>query len=393
MEDNNFNKFIQEVKKTKLLEQEKSVIKQSVLNFIKENPVRPESSSRLILWSNIFSFNKFNLTNTMAILLILTLMTSGGISFAAEQALPGDIFYPIKIGVNEEARAWFKVSSEAKANWEIERAQKRLEEAEQLASEGSLNTENRAIIEANFRAHSEKVKARIVEFENKENFNAAADVGSNFEISLKAHEKILAQLLEEESDDELKVEINPIKVKVGSEAKILTKSREENENKVSGEVRVGVEAFAQGKLKAAENKVDEVRKFISKIEAELRAEISAQAKARLALAEQAVVDGKAKLEVKLYGDAFVLFQKAIRIAQEAKLLIQAHDELEVNVQINGHRNGDNDSAEVNDAEKDNDNSENSDNNNINVELESESNVNANGNSVDGRGKVKVEVGL
>ena len=388
MEDKNLEQFLERSKKVKLFEQERSVIKQSVLNFMKENPVRLESSARLILWSNIFSFNKFNLTNTMAKLLILTLMTGGGISFAAEQALPGDILYPIKIGVNEEARGWLEFSSEAKANWEVERAQRRLEEAEQLASEGSLNTETRAVIEANFRAHSEKVKDRIAEFENKENFNAAADVGSNFETSLKAHEKILARLLEEESDDGLKVEIKPIKVKVGSEAKILRKSREENEGKISAEMRVGIEASAQGKLKAAKNKISEVQKFISRIE-ELRTEVSAQAKARLALADQAVVEGKAKLEAKLYGDAFALFQKAIRIAQEAKLLVQAYDELKVGVQINGNLDDNNGSSRVDGESDDNGFEEDG----INLKLESEGRVNSNGGSANGQGKVKVEIGL
>lgn len=332
----NLEKFIKNAKDIRMSKDEKATIRESVLNFIYQNPVRTEMMPRLSNWSTMFHY-KLNYLSIMTILLIISLMFGSGMGLAAEKALPGDSLYPVKIGFNEEVRGWLSISEEAKANWEVERVQKRLEEAELMASQGSLDAETRAVIEANFQAQSEKVKDRIAKFENKDNFNAAVGVSSNFEVALRAHERILARLLDEETDSVLKVEIKPIKVRVDSEAISAKKSREDSEDKISAKVRVDIQSAAEGKLKAAENKIEEVEKFIENMESNLGAEATVQAKAQLTLANQTVVEGRAKLESKAYGDAFVLFQKAIRIAQEAKLLAQARDELKINLQINGHR--------------------------------------------------------
>ncbi|MDO8496170.1 MAG: hypothetical protein Q7S43_01815 [bacterium] len=387
----NLEKFIKQAKDIHLSKNEKATIRQSVLNFISQNLVRSEAPARLSYGSNIFFFNHFNLTKTMAILLIISLMVGGGVGLAAEQSLPGDSLYQVKIGMNEEVRGWLSVSEEVRANWEVERVQRRLEEAERMASRGSLNAESRAVIEANFEAQSERVRDRIAKFESKDNFNAAIGVSSNFEVALKAHERILAELLDEETDAVLKIEIKPIKIRVGSEASEAKKSREENEDKVSAKVRVDIRSAAEGKLKAAENKIEEVGKFIENMESKLGAEATAQAKARLTLANQTVVEGKTKFESKAYGDAFILFQKAIRIAQEAKLLVQARHELKIDVQINGHRTA-SDSMEVDSEDEDED-----DDNDGEVETKSEMEIdgrsNSNGGSFKGQGKLKIDLGL
>lgn len=381
---NNFEQFIKKAKSINLSRDEKAVARQSVLNLISNNSVRTETEPRLSNWSTMFNY-KLNYVSIMTILLIITLMFGGGIGLAAEKALPGDSLYPVKIGFNEEVRGWLSISEEAKANWEVERVQKRLEEAELMASQGSLDAESRAVIEANFQAQSDRVKARIAKFEGKDNFNAVVGVSSNFEVTLKAHERILARLLDEETDAVLKVEIGPIKVRVGSEAISAKKSREDSEDKISAKVRVDIQSAAGGKLKAAENKIEEVEKFIKNIESKLGAEGTVQAKARLTLANQTVVEGRAKLESKLYGDAFILFQKAIRIAQEAKLLVQARRELKIDVQINGHRTA---SGSMEVDGKDNNNDEDDDDQ---VEVRSETEIND--GSLKGRGKLKIDVGL
>lgn len=384
---NNLEKLIKRARNIHLNKDEKAVIRQSLLNFISSNPVRVKAEPRLGNWpfnfiqgeSNIFKY-KLNYVSVMTILLIITLMFGGGMGLAAEKALPGDSLYPIKSGLSEEARGWLSISEEARANWEVERVQRRLEEAEQLASRGSLNAENRAVIEANFQAQSERVRDRIAKFEGKENFNAAVGVSSNFEVALKAHERILARLFDEETDADLKVEIKPIEIKVNTEASKAKNSREKNEGKISVSVKADTQSAAEGKLKAVENKIEEVEKFIENMESKLGAEATVQAKARLTLANQTVVEGRAKLKSKIYGDAFVLFQKAMRIAQEAKLLVQARDELKINIQINGHRTA-SDSVEI----------DGNDNNDDEVEVRSE--IEINGGFLKGQGKLKIDVGL
>lgn len=325
--------------------EEKSAVKQSVLNFIYQNPVRPDMSPRLDYRSSLF-LNKLSFIPSMAILLIVTLLVGGGVAIGAEKALPGDPLYGIKVGFNEEVRGALAISSEAKADWEVKRAERRLEEAEHLASNGTLDTEVRAIIEANFKAHSERVRNRIADFENKEDFDAAVDVSSNFEVSLRAHEKILAELLEQETDDDLKVEIKPIKTKVGSEAKIARKSREDNEQKVSAKVRVDIKASAEGKLRAAENKIAESQKYIENLNINEEAKI--QLRAKVKAAEDLVVEAKVKMDARAYGDAFILLQRAIRTLQEVKLITDANQEFKFQVELNGDSHDDNDDNDEDD---------------------------------------------
>src|SRR3989344_1687469 len=344
-----FEKSMKQARQERLSDDEKNAIRQSILNFISNNPVRIEMTPRPNSWpfnliqgeSNIFSY-KLNLAATMAILLIIAVLTGGGVTLGAEKSLPGDILYPVKIGLNEEVRGWLSISDEAKGKWEVERAQRRLEEAENLASSGYLDNETRAVIESNFEAHSEKVRDRIIKFENKENFNAAVDVSSNFEATLKAHEKILAKLLEEETDTRIRGEIKPIGIKVNSGVRAAKESREKNEIKVSGKMRAGIEVSAEDKLGAAENKIEEVAKYISSVGDKISAKTKTEAESKLSLAEDVVADGRIKLEAKAYGDAFVLFQKAIRLAQESKLTVEANQRFEVDVHINGEVSDDDD---------------------------------------------------
>ena len=134
----------------------------------------------------------------MMVGLLIAIMATFGTGAAAEHALPGDLLYPVKIGVNEEVRSVLAFSEDAKAEWELLRSERRLEEAEQLAASNRFTSETRAKVEANFDRHAEKVNERIEKFENEGKTDAAANLSSNFEVSLKTHEQILSKLDGEE---------------------------------------------------------------------------------------------------------------------------------------------------------------------------------------------------
>jgi hypothetical protein len=227
------------VKSIKLSPEEKSAARQSILNFIVRNPVSHPISVRPNFWSNIF-LTKLSLSSTMAILLLLSVIVSGGVAVGAENALPGDILYPVKIGVNEEVRGWLIVSEQSKADWEVRRVERRLEEAEELTADSSLNIENREKIEANFEAHADRVKKRIEKFEGKENFKSAVDISSKFEASLKAHQEILNKLSGEARED-VKKEVKPIQVRVKSKADNFSETRKRIQIKADGEVNLNIE--------------------------------------------------------------------------------------------------------------------------------------------------------
>lgn len=81
-----------------------------------------------------------------AALLVLAL-GSGGVAYAAEGTLPGDALYPVKVNVIEPAEGLLLAGSpRAEAAWQLTLAERRVEEAATLASEGRLATSTEAEI-------------------------------------------------------------------------------------------------------------------------------------------------------------------------------------------------------------------------------------------------------
>lgn len=73
--------------------------------------------------------------------LLLIGVSGGGITYAAESALPGDTFYPVKVHVIEVIRAKFLVSPEDRARWAVERLQRRMDEVRRLKAHGLADEE------------------------------------------------------------------------------------------------------------------------------------------------------------------------------------------------------------------------------------------------------------
>lgn len=265
-----------------------------------------------------------------AIIAVLAVLGAGA-SIAAQTSLPGDALYGVKVNVNEEVRAALAFSPEAKAEVEADRAQERLEEAEELSIKEDVDAETQADIEANFKEFADRAQARM-EALAETDARATADLASNFEVALRAHEKVLARLaaddkqtlgevkdLEGDVDDELS---DTVKVRLAAEAKLKAEDH-------SPEIK----AAAQGKLGAAANVLAATKNFIDNKKAQLGATAVAKAEARLAVAQDQVDQGNAKLQAGAYADAFNLGNAAIRTAQEARALVEIQEELDVDLHL------------------------------------------------------------
>jgi hypothetical protein len=73
-----------------------------------------------------------------AVLLLLG-ASGGGLTYAAESALPGDALYGVKIHVNEAIRGKFQVTHEDRARWAVVRLQRRMDELRGLKARGSAD--------------------------------------------------------------------------------------------------------------------------------------------------------------------------------------------------------------------------------------------------------------
>jgi len=320
------------LQKTVMDTEEKSAIRNAVVSYTRENPilVRKPDHSRLQYGTSDTINNKIITKTRMTIALIIALLLSGGTSFAAESALPGDILYPIKVNVNEKAQEIIAVSNESETKVQAKLAGRRLEEAEKLAVSGKLNAETSKDLKARFEEHSNKAKEYQTKAQEEKGTGATASLDSDFEISLGMHEKLLGDIAN--SKPEMKGYIDGILGGVQIHLKEASDDRTDFEAKAFVGTGTEMKASAEGALKAAQNKIDEVKKFIEPKKDSLNAGVKAGFDAQMKVAESMIVEGTAKIEAQEYVSAFELFKKASREAQSAKLFVIAADNLNVQIE-------------------------------------------------------------
>ncbi len=92
-------------------------------------------------------------------------------------------------------------------------------------------------------------------------------------------------------------------------------------------LRAELKGAAEGRLTAAEHKLAEVKNFIAAKKLRVNGEVVAKAEVQLALAAQALAEGNTEFAAGLYSEAFVDFNSAIRLAQDAKLTIATAEKI------------------------------------------------------------------
>ena len=378
--DNNFEQLVKKAKEVRLSKVEKAQTRELLLRYMHHNPVRfSEQGRHQLQRSGFLSFitnnNLLYKSMAIAVVLLIAIATGGGVSFASENALPGDILYPVKVEVNENIRSAFAVSTEAKAEWKVEQAERRLQEAEKLAVQGELDGSAAATVETKFEQHTQALAKIALKLEAEGNVQAAASVHSNLEAALQAHARILGMIQASGRNGA----VTSILAKVQSAAQATTQARAQAEAEVSAKASAEVRAAAEGKLQAAQNVIAEVKSFIARNKARAGAEATAEAEAKVEAAESVAAQGQARIATGAYGEAFVLFQQAIREAQEAKAFVKGGLNIDLNLGLDLTEEG----PEV---------PENS-GPSIPDEVEGESEAPASGTETEVEGDVEVEINL
>jgi hypothetical protein len=117
-----------EARSMKLTEVEHRVLKEKILTYVAHRPLARSTSffEQSPAW---FFSSRFVVSITATFFIV----TSGGVSFAASHAYPGDTLYFIKLNVNEGVRGLFAFTQRERLAWQVERATRRLEEASVLS--------------------------------------------------------------------------------------------------------------------------------------------------------------------------------------------------------------------------------------------------------------------
>src|SRR3989338_4833784 len=90
---------------------------------------------------------------------VLVVFIGGGTTSAAQGALPGDLLYPVKVSINETVEVALAPTPAAKAEVQVRLAERRVEEAQKLSSQGRLNKKTAKILSDNFDEHAAQAVA------------------------------------------------------------------------------------------------------------------------------------------------------------------------------------------------------------------------------------------
>ncbi len=172
----------------------------------------------------------FRLSASFAMLL-LVIVSGSGAAFAAEKAIPGDLLYSVKRNVNEPIKVSLASNTEERAKVHVELAERRLEEATQLAVSARLDEKTGAKLADEFEASAEQSSQLATELEDAGEADTALAVRSDLEARLSAHAMILTLVAEvggsEESDP-----THTIARRVSEQASMVALLRAESESAV-----------------------------------------------------------------------------------------------------------------------------------------------------------------
>jgi len=372
----NFEKNITEsAREYSLSSDEKARMKRVISEYARHKPLRTEgySTTVQISWISI-------LYRPVAAALVLVLVSGTGVSYAAETALPGDILSSVKTAINEPVRVAIATSAEAKAEVQIELAERRIEEATTLAADGRLDEETEDELAAAFEVHAAAVAESFIEADEID-ATTSVELASRFENRLAAHEMVLAEVgfeldMEESADvqrghrladairvtnatlAETRFDRSPVAMAYDSAANMammaadapveadpaaMTMSLATSEPVV--EVTMEARTAKMAVTPAPEPLSAPDARSLSRIEnaaarslknaqkgfrsaKSLSADAKARATADIALAEEQLVHGKELLKTDADAEAYLAFQESNRVSEQAFVFIKAAPALE-----------------------------------------------------------------
>ena len=220
MNKDRFEKLIAVFKSQSLSKDEKEQMLKSIRYAIAADDLKKETFQKVSIFSRFFSLQIVaNKRVFAAFSLMVLVLSSAGISKAAEQSLPGDFLYPEKTKVNEKIKTSFASTPQQKAEVASELTIKRLDEAEALLEQGKLDEVKKEVITKNLEKHNEEMKKNVNEVSKHLGANTATELDDQLDLSLEEHVQVLDKLAEEKEDS------------VASESVEDTKGLEDSEKK------------------------------------------------------------------------------------------------------------------------------------------------------------------
>lgn len=327
--NNIIKKLLGKAKQLNLDPSKKEEIRANMLAFMRQNPLPSKA--------NIGFFAKYRALNIAGISAILLVAIFTFTALRANSAMPGDLLYPIKVGFNEPLVLAFTVSADQKTALNMDFAEKRLQEAETLLAQGKLSGSAQSQVEESFKKLADNVEKDINALAGSGNVDDAAKKASKFEVTLRAHGKVLKSL------DGNVEKIEPLVSQIQNTTLKVYSSRNDLEIRSFKSVKTTEkEKIIQEKIIAAENSLEQAKKLSQDaVPNALSATLSAPAGAAaddLVQAEEKISEVKNKIKNKKdYDGSYSDIQDALIISQQYQQYVHEKSKYEVNVKIQSQK--------------------------------------------------------
>jgi hypothetical protein len=291
----------------------KREIRTAILASIGQNKVQTKSSGAFFS----FHFSRFVVA---PLALAVVLFAGAGVTYAAQDSLPGDKLYNLKLNFNEKVKTNFSLSAEKKAEAQLGLFEDRLDEAVKLSSDDRLDDAKTTYVQSLFDKYEAAAQARIDLLNAAGKTEAAEMLEARLHALIATHERVLAKM---EKKNNLALQ-TVLKVKSEESAK-----RSETENHESKPDQF--KQAAQNKINAAATVLTQTDEYIAKLESRAEENSKTRSQAKLDEAQKSLDQARAQLEDSKYAESFASANASIRLAQEAKTLLRLDSQFQIRV--------------------------------------------------------------
>lgn len=236
MENEKLNKGIEQIKKIKMTDAEKNQILLNIQNT--PLPIKaPIKSPWTIYYSFFVSLSKKRMAYYAIATCLIIIISGREIVYASTDSLPGDALYEVKVNIIEPLHTALTFSGVAKAEYESRLAEKRLIEAETLASENKLDETKQEKINSLLEKHTRKLNKELEKLSADNTSDDVDNISINFQAGMNAHARVL-DIINSNEESDIKVEVENDNAKVakkardsGAKVRDNLKNKEENKDK------------------------------------------------------------------------------------------------------------------------------------------------------------------
>lgn len=180
-----------------------------------------------------FNYSIFMRSSIAYATMLLILVGTSATSFASEDALPGDLLYPIKTEVNERVVKSLAFTKEKKAKVAIELVNKRMNELEEMMVKDTSTPEKVDTIAMKLEEHKGDIQDYVEEIKNTDESKTveATNISTQLESVVDTHIDILTDISSNKDDNNNSITATGVTVVINSQDSTSSISLDLNPNK------------------------------------------------------------------------------------------------------------------------------------------------------------------